>query len=127
MAAKRGGAGGEAAIDMTDISSWTEGVPRHPTPRLPFLSPGLPGRGFSFSARTAAPAARRPEEEDWNSGRVSREETDNPPYADRRNFYNVELWTKDEQRIERPLFAGSSLDKARAIFADFARKRHERS
>ena len=58
---------------------------------------------------------------------MSREETDNPPYADRRNFYNVELWTKDEQRIERPLFAGSSLDKARAIFADFARKRHERS
>jgi hypothetical protein len=126
VAAERGGAGGKAVIDVTDLLNWTEGIPRHPTPRLPFLSPGLPGRGFSFSARTAAPAARRPEKEVWNSGRVSYEETDNPPYADHWNF-KVELWTKGEQRIERLLFAGSSLDKARAIFAEFARKRHERS
>ena len=53
----------------------------------------------------------------------SDEETDEPLIADHRNFYKVELWTRDEQRIERMLFAGSSLDKARAIFADFARKR----
>ena len=53
----------------------------------------------------------------------SDEETDEPLIADHRNFYKVELWTKDEQRIERMLFAGSSLDKARAIFADFVRKR----
>ena len=53
----------------------------------------------------------------------SNEETDEPLIADHRNFYKVDLWTKDGQRIERMLFAGSSLDKARAIFADFARKR----
>ena len=53
----------------------------------------------------------------------SDEETDEPLIADHRNFYKVELWTRDEQRIERMLFAGSTLDKARAIFADFARKR----
>jgi hypothetical protein len=55
---------------------------------------------------------------DWSD-----EETDEPLIADHHNYYKVELWTKDEQRIERMLFAGSSLDKARAIFADFARKR----
>ena len=43
-------------------------------------------------------------------------ETDEPLIADHRNFCKVELWTKDEQWIERMLFAGSSLDKARAIF-----------
>ena len=53
----------------------------------------------------------------------SNEETDEPLIADHRNFYKVDLWTKDGQRIERMLFAGSSLDKTRAIFADFARKR----
>ena len=42
------------------------------------------------------------------------EETDEPLIADHRNFYKVELWTKDEQRIERMVFADSSLDKARA-------------
>lgn len=46
----------------------------------------------------------------------SDEETDNPLLADHQNFYKVELWTKDEQRIERMLFADSDLDKARAIF-----------
>jgi hypothetical protein len=49
----------------------------------------------------------------------SDEETDDPLYADQRNFYKVELWTKDEQRIERMLFAGSNLDKARRLFAGF--------
>ena len=31
----------------------------------------------------------------------SDEETDEPLIADHRNFYKVEKWTKDEQRIER--------------------------
>ena len=46
----------------------------------------------------------------------SAEETDDPLYADRRNFYKVEKWSKDGQRIEELLFAGNSLDKARRIF-----------
>jgi hypothetical protein len=49
---------------------------------------------------------------DW-----SNEETDEPLIADHRNFYKVEKWTKDGARVERMLYAGSSLDKAREIFA----------
>jgi hypothetical protein len=48
---------------------------------------------------------------DWSD-----EETDDPIHADRRNFYKVEKWTKDEQSVADLLFAGSSLDKARRIF-----------
>jgi hypothetical protein len=59
---------------------------------------------------------------DWSA-----EETDDPIHADRRNLYKVEKWSRHGQRITQLLFAGSSLDKARAIFTDFARKRHERS
>jgi hypothetical protein len=39
--------------------------------------------------------------DDW-----SHEETDDPLYADRRNFYKVEKWSRDGQRIEEMLFAG---------------------
>jgi hypothetical protein len=52
-----------------------------------------------------------------------REETDDPLVADRRNFFKVELWTKDGQHIERLLFAGNSLDKARALFGAYAKRR----
>jgi hypothetical protein len=44
------------------------------------------------------------------------EETDDPLYADDRNFYKVEKWSKDDQRVERMLWAGNSLDKAQTIF-----------
>jgi hypothetical protein len=44
------------------------------------------------------------------------DETDEQPIADHRNFYKVEKWSKDDQRIERMLWAGNSLDKAREIF-----------
>jgi hypothetical protein len=46
----------------------------------------------------------------------SDEETDDPHYADRRNFYKVEKWSRDGLRVELMLYAGSSLDKARRIF-----------
>ena len=52
-----------------------------------------------------------------------REETDDPLVADRRNFFKVELWTRDSQHVERLLFAGSSLDKARALFAAYGKRR----
>jgi hypothetical protein len=48
---------------------------------------------------------------DWSD-----EETNEPLIADHRNFYKVEKWTKDG-RVERMLYAGSNLDKAREIFA----------
>ena len=55
---------------------------------------------------------------DWSD-----EETNDPLYADDRNFYKVELWTRDEQRVLRMLYAGSNLDKARTIFASYIRIR----
>ena len=45
--------------------------------------------------------------DDW-----SHEETNDPLYADRRNFYKVEKRSRDGQRIEELLFAGNSLAKA---------------
>jgi hypothetical protein len=46
----------------------------------------------------------------------SDEETDEPLLADHRNYYKVEKWTKDG-RVERMLYAGSNLAKARDIYA----------
>jgi hypothetical protein len=46
----------------------------------------------------------------------SSEETDDPLYADRRNFYKVERWSKDDMRVVELLYAGNNLDKARHIF-----------
>ena len=45
------------------------------------------------------------------------EETDNPLYADDRNFYKVEKWTRDDTKVDRLLYAGNNLKKAREIFA----------
>ena len=37
---------------------------------------------------------------------LSYKETDDPGYADRRNFYKVEKWSRDGQWVEEVLFAG---------------------
>lgn len=50
------------------------------------------------------------------------EETDDPVYADQRNFYKVEQWDEREH-IEAMLFAGTSLDNARAIFDAVVKRR----
>jgi hypothetical protein len=42
--------------------------------------------------------------------------------ANRRNFFKVELWTRDGQHVERLLFASNNLDKARALFAGYGNK-----
>jgi hypothetical protein len=47
----------------------------------------------------------------------SHEETHDPLKADARNFSKVEKWTKDGAKVDRLLYAGSSLDKAREVFA----------
>jgi hypothetical protein len=44
------------------------------------------------------------------------ETTTDSDYANMRNFYKVELWTKDDQRVERLLHAGNRIDAARAVF-----------
>jgi hypothetical protein len=40
-----------------------------------------------------------------------------------RNFYKLEKWTKDRTRVERMLYAGSNLDKARKVFAGTVKHR----
>ncbi len=56
-------------------------------------------------------AAAGPSMTNWSD-----EETDDPHYADRRNFYKVEKWNRDGLRVELMLYAGNNLDKARRIF-----------
>jgi hypothetical protein len=46
----------------------------------------------------------------------SDEETDDPLYADGRNFYKVEKWSRDWMRVELMLYAGDDPDKARRMF-----------
>ena len=53
----------------------------------------------------------------------SDEETDEPLIADHRNFYKVEKWSRDGQRVTESLFAGSSLDKAKRVFDRWAKHR----
>ena len=43
------------------------------------------------------------------------EETDDPDHADKRGFYKVEQWSRDGRHIIKMLYAGNSLDTARAI------------
>ena len=47
----------------------------------------------------------------------SHEQTDDPNYADARNFYKVERWTKDGLHVAGMLYAGNDLERARSIFA----------
>ena len=56
--------------------------------------------------------------DDWSD-----EETDNPLYADDRNFYKVEKWTKDGSKVDRMLHAGNNLEKARDVFAQAMKHR----
>jgi hypothetical protein len=55
---------------------------------------------------------------DWSD-----EETDDPLHADRRNFYKVEVWSRDWLRVELMLYAGNSLGRARAMFESTIRRR----
>jgi hypothetical protein len=50
------------------------------------------------------------------TGDWSDDKTDNPPLADDRNYYKVEKWTKDGAKVDRLLYAGNNLDKARELF-----------
>ena len=49
---------------------------------------------------------------DWSD-----EETDDPHYADRRNFYKVEKWDAAKLHVEALVHASNDLECARAIFA----------
>jgi hypothetical protein len=51
------------------------------------------------------------------------EETDSPIYADDRNFYKVEKWTRDGTKVDSLLNAGNSLGQARAAFESAVKHR----
>jgi hypothetical protein len=51
------------------------------------------------------------------TARRAAEETNDLLIADARNYYKVEKWTKDGSKIDHLLYAGSSQDKAREVFA----------
>jgi hypothetical protein len=47
-------------------------------------------------------------DDDWSD-----EETDNPLYADDRNFYKLEKWTFDRTKVDSLLYAGDNFTNAR--------------
>ena len=51
------------------------------------------------------------------------EETDNLTLADDRNYYKVEKWTKDGTKVDRMLYAGNSLGRARSMFGSAIKHR----
>jgi hypothetical protein len=51
------------------------------------------------------------------------EETDNPIHADERNFYKLEKWTRDRTKVDRLLYAGNNLEKARDLLAKAVKHR----
>jgi hypothetical protein len=51
------------------------------------------------------------------------EETDSPLLADDRNFYKIEKWMRDGTKVDRMLYAGNNLEKAREIFAKAVKHR----
>jgi hypothetical protein len=44
------------------------------------------------------------------------EVTDSADFADARNFYKVEKWSKDGSKVDSLLYAGNSLARARSVF-----------
>ena len=57
------------------------------------------------------------------SGDFFGEITSDPNYADERNFYKLETWSKDGLHITAMLYAGNNLAKAYEVFNAFTRKR----
>jgi hypothetical protein len=80
-----------------------------------FLAPRIVVAGLSLNAPHTGPKMPYP-------AAMLEETTTDPVVADIRNFFKVELWTADD-RIERMLYAGSNLHRARKIFGDQIRRR----
>jgi hypothetical protein len=55
---------------------------------------------------------------DWSD-----EETDNPLLADDCNYYEVEKWTRGGSKVDRMLYAGNNLERAKDIFAEAVKQR----
>jgi hypothetical protein len=50
-------------------------------------------------------------------------ETDDALIADQLNYYKVEKWTKGGTKVDRILYAGDNLGKAKDIFAEAIKHR----
>ena len=81
------------------------------------VSRGESGNWRSLGPRRANHATQRAVASVNVSLMRSGEETDDPVYADERDFYKVEKWTRDGTKVDSLLYAGNNLDKAREIFA----------
>ena len=81
-------------------------------------SVGLTCRASLLLTMLAARRDRLVQMSNWSG-----EETDDPHYADRRNFYKVEKRSRDGLRVELMLYAGNNLDKARRIFERTTKQR----
>jgi hypothetical protein len=60
---------------------------------------------------------------DEMTGDLPKEETNSPDFADQQNFRKVEKWTKDGSKVDRMLYAGNNLDRAREIFQQAVKHR----
>jgi hypothetical protein len=49
--------------------------------------------------------------QNWADGRMKKPTT--PCYADDRNFYKLEKWTRDGTKVDQLLYAGNNLDFSR--------------
>ena len=69
---------------------------------------------YSLIERAVVPlrSARRR----WRFGPTRKLTTRATPTIDDRNFYKLEKWTKDGSKVDRLLYAGNNLDKARLLF-----------
>ena len=79
--------------------------------------PGKATIGIELTMRPGTTGNRRMPRAKIPVSNRSGEETDEPLIANDRDYYKVEKWTKDGSKVERMLYAGSNLDKAREIFA----------
>jgi hypothetical protein len=78
-----------------------------------FALPLISVKSTFKSDATASPTGSESEKglhNDW-----SHEETDDPVYADERNFYKVECWTNDRRHITNLLYAGTISKSARSL------------
>ncbi len=86
-------------------------------PLIALTTQGPVKSGPRLPALAAARAALAMRKETTPDDATLNVETDNPTYADDHNFYKVEKWTRDGTKVDRLLYAGNSLAKAQAIFA----------
>jgi hypothetical protein len=110
-----GGAIRQPALET--VVTWPTPCCRCPEPQPPGLWLTAPVVA-EFAAGAAENQVYNVDAGSTASANMSDEETDNPLYADNRNFYKIETWTRDGMKVDSLLYAGNSLSKAQEIFAN---------